>query len=254
MGKLDGKVALITGGGTGIGRATALRLAEDGADVAVNYSRSKDDAETTAADIQSFGRNALTIQADVADNDAVVAMVDKTVDALGRLDILVNSAGMTRAVPLPDLDAITDEDWDRLMAVNVKGVFYTCRAAIKAMRQTDGGSIVNVASIAGSIGQGSSAVYCASKAACISLTKSLAIGQAPDISVNTVSPGCVETRWVKGWEEFTELHRQGTPLQRNANPEDCANAIYGLITSPFVTGQDLTVDGGRTLWLSAVRD
>ena len=253
MGQLEGKVALVTGGGTGIGRATALRFAEEGADLAINYSRSKDDADRTVSDIEALGRKAVAIQADVSDSASAIKMVDRTVDHLGRLDILVNNAGVTRKVDLDDLDGLTDEDWDHVMSVNVKGAFYACRAAIPRMKETGGGRIINVASIAGSTGQGSSIAYAASKAACISLVKSLAVSQAPEIQVNAVSPGLVETRWVEGWEESNKVQARSTPMRRNAVARDVAEAIFGLATSGFVTGQNLIVDGGRTLWLSAAR-
>ena len=253
MGRLDGKVALVTGGGTGIGRATSLLFAADGADVAVNYSRSRDDAEKTVADIKAIGRRAIAVKADISDNAAVVAMVDTVVKAFGRLDVLVNNAGTTRRVDLADLDGLTDADWDTILGVNVKGTFYVCRAAIPQMKKSGGGRIVNVASIAGTTGQGSSIAYSASKAAIICLTQSLAVSQAPDIQVNAVSPGLVETRWVAGWETSNQGHARGTPMQRNATPEDVAESIFGLVTSGFVTGQNLIVDGGRSLWLSAAR-
>lgn len=250
---LENKVALITGGGTGIGRATALLLAEQGANVAVNYSRSKEDAEKTVADVEALGRKAIAVQANVAEDASCRAMVDAVVDQLGRLDILVNNAGTTRMVPLDELEGLTEEDWDTIMAVNVKGTFFCCRAAIPKMKANGGGQIVNTASIAGTTGQGSSIAYSASKAAIICMTQSLAVSQAPEIQVNAVSPGLVETRWVEGWEENNARHAKGTPMQRNAVAEDVAQAILGVIISPFVTGQNLIVDGGRSLWLSAAR-
>ena len=254
MGKLDGKVALITGGGTGIGRSTALLLAGEGADIAVNYSRSKDDAEKTVADVEALGRKAVAVQANVSEDSSCREMVDKVVSELGRLDILVNNAGTTRMVPLDDLEGLTEEDWDSIMDVNVKGTFFCSRAAIPKMKEAGGGRIVNTASIAGTTGQGSSIAYSASKAAIICMTQSMAVSQAPEIQVNAVSPGLVETRWVKGWEENNAKHAMGTPMRRNATADDVAEAIVGLILSPFVTGQNLVVDGGRSLWLSAVRD
>ena len=247
MGRLDNQVALITGGGTGIGRATALLFAREGADVAVNYSRSKDDAEATATDIRNLGRKGIAVQADVSDDTAVRRMVDRVVDELGRLDILVNNAGITRFVPLTDLEGLTDEDWDRIIAVNLKGTFYCSRAAIPKMKANGGGQIVNTASIAGLIGQGSSIAYCASKAAVICLTQSLAVTQAPDIRVNAVSPGIVDTRWVAGQEEFLAMNREATPLKRVSTPDDVADTIFGLVSSGMVTGQNLVVDGGKTL-------
>lgn len=246
MGRLDGKVALVTGGGTGIGRATCLLLASEGADVAVNYSRSLNEAEATAADIRALGRNSIAIRTDVSVESAVREMVDRVVGELGRLDILVNNAGTTVFVPLADLEALTDDAWDPVFDVNVKGAFYCARAAIARMPEA-GGQIVSVASIAGTCGQGSSIAYCASKAALISLTKSLAVSQAPRIRANAVAPGIVNTRWVKGWEEFVRVNREATPLQRVAEPEDIANAILGLVVNELVTGQVLVVDGGKTI-------
>ena len=246
MGRLDGKVALVTGGGTGIGRATCLLLASEGADVAVNYSRSLNEAEATVADIRALGRNSIAIRTDVSVESAVREMVDRVVGELGRLDILVNNAGTTVFVPLADLEALTDDAWDPVFDVNVKGAFYCARAAIARMPEA-GGQIVSVASIAGTCGQGSSIAYCASKAALISLTKSLAVSQAPRIRANAVAPGIVNTRWVKGWEEFVRVNREATPLQRVAEPEDIANAILGLVVNELVTGQVLVVDGGKTI-------
>jgi 3-oxoacyl-[acyl-carrier protein] reductase len=254
MSKLSGKVALITGGGTGIGRATALLLAGEGVDVAVNYSRSKEDAEKTVADVKALGRKAIAVQANVAEDASCRAMVETVVSELGKLDILINNAGTTRMVALDDLEGLTEEDWDTIMDVNVKGTFFCCRAAIPKMKATGGGQIVSTASIAGTTGQGSSIAYSASKAAIICMTQSLAVSQAPEIQVNAVSPGLVETRWVAGWEENNARHAKGTPMQRNGYAEDVAEAIVGILLSPFVTGQNLVVDGGRSLWLSAVRD
>ena len=247
MPEFEGKVALITGGGTGIGRATALLLARYGVNIAVNYSRSRDDAEATAADAQAAGASAIAVKANVGDETQVRAMVTETVDKLGRLDFLVNNAGTTHAAPLADLDASTDENWDDIFRVNVKGTFYASRAAIPEMRKNGGGHIVNVSSIAGINARGSSIPYSMSKAAIINLTKSLAIGQAPDIQVNAVAPGVVETRWIVGWEEFTSAHREHTPMKRLAQPEDVANTIYGLLLNDFVTGHTVVIDGGRML-------
>lgn len=247
MGYLDNQVALITGGGTGIGRSTALIFAREGADVAINFSRSKDAANETVKEIQNLGRKGLAVQADVSNDTAVRSMVDQVVTELGRLDILINNAGTTRFVPLVDLESLTDQDWDKILDVNVKGTFYCSRAAIPKMKVNGGGQIINTASIAGLIGQGSSIAYCASKAAIICMTKSLAVSQAPEIRVNSVSPGAVNTRWVEGQETFLAMNREATPLQRIATPDDIANTIFGLVSSKMVTGQNLVVDGGKTL-------
>ena len=247
MGKLEGKVALVTGGGTGIGRATALAFAREGIDVAVNYSRSKAEAEATAAEIEGLGRKALAVCADVSDDAAVRQMVDGVASELGRLDILFNNAGWTKFVPLDDLEGLNDDAWDRCFDVNAKGTFYCSRAAVPKMKANGAGQIVNTASIAGLIGRGSSMAYAASKAAVISLTKSLAIVLAPEIRVNAISPGVVDTRWMVGMESFMEANVQATPLKKGAQPEDVAEVVMGVVRSDMMTGQNLVVDGGRTL-------
>ena len=160
---LQGKAALVTGGGTGVGRATALMLAERGVNVAVNYSRSADEAAQTAADIQAHGVEGLAIQADVASDAAVVAMVEQTVAAFGRLDIVVNSAGTTYFVDYDDLDGMKDEYWDRILAVNLKGPFFVSRAAAPHLKAGGDGVIVSISSLAGITGTGSSIAYAASK-------------------------------------------------------------------------------------------
>ena len=245
--KLENKVALVTGGGTGIGKATSLLLASEGCDVVVNYSRSEADANDTCAEIEKLGRKAISVQADISDQQAVSAMFEAVDQQFGRVDILVNNAATTQFVAYTDLDGMTDEIWDRVFAVNVKGVFYCCREAIKRMKSRGRGTIVSVSSIAGMTGLGSSIAYAASKAALINMTRALAASCAPEISVNAVAPGVVETRWIEGWEKFTDPHRDATPMKRHARPEDVANAIFGLILCPFTTGETIRVDGGRTL-------
>lgn len=247
MADFDGKVALVTGGGTGIGRATALLLAAHGAALAVNYSRSRQEAEDTVAELRRGGR-ALAVRADVADDAQVRAMVAATVAEFGRLDILVNNAGRTRAVAPADLDAIRDEDFDQILGVNLKGTFFCSRAAIPEMKRGGGGHIVNVGSIAGLTGQGSSLIYSASKAAVMNLTRGMAHSQAPAVQVNCVVPGLVETRWTATVsEEFVQRNRAATPMGRAAAPADVAAAIVGLLRSTFITGASLVVDGGRTI-------
>ena len=247
MGRFDGKVALVTGGGTGIGRATSLMLAAEGAAVAVNYSRSREDAERTVADAQAHGVRAVACQADVADEPAVNRMVDAVVDELGGLDFLINNAGTTRPVPLADVDAITPEDFQRIYAVNVNGVFWCSRAAIRHMRSASGGHIVTVTSLAGFTGQGSSLVYGSSKAAAIALTRGLAASQAPHIQVNAVAPGLVETRWIADFsQEAIQAIAGQIPMGRTAQPQDVADAIFGLLVSTYITGEVVLVSGGRT--------
>jgi len=243
----DGKVCLITGGGTGIGRATALLLARNGADVAVNYSRSEAEAQETVEAIEKLGRRALKVQADVADNRAVTSMLNTVLQRLGRLDILVNNAGWTRFIDFKDLDAVDDETWDRTMAVNVKGPFYCARAAAEPMRKAGAGVIVNVSSLAGILARGSSIPYAASKSALNIVTRALARVLAPAIRVNAVAPGVVNTRWIKDQKAFVRSAQLQTPMRRIADPDDIAQAILSLIAgNDFITGQIMIVDGGMT--------
>ncbi len=244
---LEGKIVLITGGGTGIGRAIALSFAREGAGVAVNYSRSEKEAMATAQEIRDLGASALTIKADVSQDDQVREMVDKVVKECGRLDILVNSAGTTTFVEASDLEGLTEEIWDSNLAVNLKGTFFCCRAAAQAMKNGDGGNIINISSIAGTTGIGSSMAYCASKAGVICLTKSLARTLAPEIVVNTIAPGFVISRWTDAWPEFREINEEATPLKRVATTEDVAESALFLVHSDFVTGQVIIVDGGKSM-------
>ena len=184
---LQGKAALITGGGTGIGRAIALALAHRGVDVALNYSRSAQEAQATREEAEKAGVKAVVCQANVADDDQSRAMVDQAVRAFGRLDILVNNAGVTDFVVHSDLDGLKDEYWDRVMDVNVKGMFHCCRAAAPFLQES-GGCIVNITSVAGLTGLGSSIAYAASKAAAISLTKSLARVRPPGCGSTALPP------------------------------------------------------------------
>ena len=247
MGKLQGKVALITGGGTGIGKATSLLFAREGADVAVNFSRSRSDAEATVSEIRQLGSQAIAVCADISNDAAVRSMVGKVVKMLGRLDILVNNAGTTKFVLPNDLEGMTEELWDKILEVNVKGTFFCSRAAIAAMRNHDGGQIVNVSSDSAFTGRGSSIAYTASKAAIINMTLALAISQAPAIRVNAVAPGVVETRWIDKIRPLADAARRKNPLQRLACPNDIAEAILGLVVNDFITGHTLVVNGGATL-------
>ncbi len=247
MGRLTGKVALVTGGGTGIGKATSLRFAREGAKIAVNFSRSKTDATDTVSEIQQLGAEGIAVRADISDDASVRSMVQEVVTTMGRLDILVNNAGITQLVPTRDLEGMTEELWDRILAVNVKGTFFCSRAAIAAMRSHNGGQIVNVASDSAFTGQGSSIAYTASKAAVVNMTRALALSEAPEIRVNAVAPGVAETRWIEGMEEFADEYRRKNPLQRLGRPEDVAEAILGLVVNDFITGHTLVVNGGVTV-------
>ena len=241
---LTNKVALITGGGTGIGRAIALQLASSGVNTALNYSRSEEDATTTSNECTALGAQSITCQADVANDSQVRKMVAAVVDQFGQLDILVNNAGCTFFVEMEDLEGLQEEHWNRIMDVNVKGLFQCSRAAYPELKKQKG-CIVNITSVAGLIGQGASVAYAASKAAAISVTKSLARVMAPEVRVNSIAPGIVQTRWVEGHEAPVNRLSQGTPLGRIALPADIAEVAHGLISqASFVTGQTVVVDGG----------
>lgn len=218
---LNHKVVLVTGGGTGIGRATSLALSERGAIVAVNYSRSRSDAEETVQIIKNEGGRAIAIKADVSQDKEVREMVDTIAQQFGTVDLLVNNASITQHIPMVDLEAAIEEVWDDLFDVNVKGMFFYARAVAPFMKKNKQGSIVNLGSIAGQTGLGSSLPYAVSKAAVHGLTKSLARALAPDIRVNCVVPGAVATRWWAGREE---------QMKQEA-----------------MTGQIITVDSGQTL-------
>ena len=244
--ELVNQVALVTGSATGIGRATVLALARLGAAVVVNYTKSEPEARETIAAIEELGRRALLVKADVSDDRQARALVERTVGAFGRLDVLVNNAGATTFVDFHDLEGLTDEIWDRSYAVNVKGTFYCSRAAAGIMQQRGGGCIVNVTSVAGLKPAGSSIAYCAAKAAAISLTQTLAVALAPTIRVNAVAPGFIDTRWNPADPALRLRAQERAVLKRAGRPEDVAEVIVGLITnSHFVTGQVVVVDGGQ---------
>jgi 3-oxoacyl-[acyl-carrier protein] reductase len=175
-------------------------------------------------------------------------MVDQAVHQLGGVDILVNNAGRTRFVPLPEVDDLVDADWDSIFQLNVKGAFYAARACVPSMRERGAGLVVNVSSIAGFTGAGSSIPYAVSKGALTTLTKSLAKALAPAIRVNAVAPGIVTTRWVAGREDHVERYARETPMERAANAEDVANVIVSFATyGTFLTGEVTIVDGGREM-------
>jgi 3-oxoacyl-[acyl-carrier protein] reductase len=242
-----GKTVIVTGGGTGIGRATGIALAKRGAAVAVIYSQSEQEALETTETIIANGGRAISLKADVADEFAVQAMTHAVVDAFGGIDYLVNNAGITRQLRFDDLDAISNDTWDTLIAVNVKGTFHCCRAAAPYLRKSVGSAIVNIGSIAGETGYGSSLPYAVSKSAVHGLTRSLARALAPSIRVNCVAPGAVATRWWAGNEEKMCMLAGSLALQRVSTPEDIAETVLMLLTAESMTGQVIKVENGQTL-------
>ena len=244
---IGSQVALVTGSATGIGRATALLLAQRGLAVAVNYSRSEKEAKETFDEVKRHGVAAILCRCNVADEAQVRAMVRRCREELGGLDVLVNNAGTTRFIDHTNLDALTDEVWDEILGVNLMGTFYCCRAALPLLQERQG-AIVNVTSIAGLQGDGSSIPYAASKAALHSLTRSLARAFGPAVRVNCVAPGPILTRWLEGHIERVEKFVATTTMKRAASADDIADVVAFLaLDNSLITGQVIVVDGGRTM-------
>ena len=248
--EINGKAAIVTGGGTGVGRALVLRLAAAGCSVLVNYRRSRDDAEAVAKQAEALGVTALAFQADVAEDAECRAMVARAESAFGRLDVLVNNAGTTSFIPADDLDAVTTEHWDRIMHVNLMGPFQCVRAARDLLKRDGGGDVVMTSSVAGIMGGGSSLPYCASKAALNNLTITLSRVMAPEVRVNAVAPGFIDGDWLRGglggaYDAVKGAIESRSTLGRVSTPDDVALAILSLITgSDLTTGHVLPVDGG----------
>ena len=256
--ELSGQVAIVTGAGRGIGRATALELAQMGADIVV-AELDREGAERTAAEVKDLGRRVSVVRTDVTSRDDLTTMADRARAEFGRIDVLVNNAGIYRAAaPLE----VTEEHWDAIMNVNAKAVFFATQAVLPTMIAQKRGAIVSLASMAGKIGNRNNLPYNASKAAVISMTKSLALAHAADgIRVNCVCPGFVETdMWtyvsreqgkLMGLtpEEFTRQRASQVPLGRMERPEDVASVIGFLVSikSGYMTGQALSVDGGLVM-------
>ena len=245
--KLLDRVAIVTGAGTGIGRAIAETFAREGAKVAVNYSRSREAAEEVVAGVRAAGGTAIAIAADVADAAQVATLIDRVNGQWGRLDILVNNAGWSTRIPHDQLDSLTDEIWDRTFDTNLRGAFYAIRAAVPLLRKQSGACVVNIASVAGMTGMGSSVAYAASKGAMITMTKSLARALAPEIRVNAIAPGFVRTRFASWPASAFDQGEAVTPLGHLATVEEIAAlALYLAADAGSVTGETIVVDGGLT--------
>ncbi len=245
---LTGKVALVTGGSRGIGRAIALTLAAHGADIAINYAGNTAAAEEVKAAIEAMGRKALLVQGSVAETDGVQAIVNQVVKELGRLDILINNAGITRDGLLMRMK---EADWDAVMETNLKGVYNCSKAVMRTMMKQKSGRIVNMASVVGEMGNAGQANYAAAKAGVIGFTKSLAKEVASrGITVNAVAPGFIATDMtsVLTDEQKAEMART-IPLGRAGQPQDVANAVLFLVSeeAAYITGQVLNVDGGMVM-------
>ncbi len=242
--KLEGKVALVTGGAQGIGRAIALALVREGAKVAisdVNLAR----AQETGREIEAQGREALAVGGNVANAQEAEAMVQKTAEKFGRVDILVNNAGITRDQVLLRMK---EEDWDSVLSVNLKGIFNCTKAALRPLLKQKGGKIINIASVTGQMGNAGQANYAASKAGVIGFTKSIAREYASrNIQVNAVAPGFIDTAMTQAIpQKGREFLIQQIPMGRLGTPEDVAEAVIFLASpaADYITGQVLAVNGG----------
>lgn len=245
---LDGKCALVTGASRGIGRAVALKLASEGAKVALNFAGNEAAANEVRQEIEAMGGQAILVKADVADEAAVQDMVQKTADAFGRIDILVNNAGITRDGLLARMK---EEDWDAVLSTNLKGVFLTTKAVAKLMMQQRAGRIVNMASVVGVSGNAGQANYSAAKAGVIGFTKTIARELASrGVTANAVAPGFIATDMTSVLsDKAKEAALTGIPLGRMGTPEDVAAAVLFLVSdqSSYITGQVLHVDGGMVM-------
>jgi len=245
------KAALVTGGATGIGKSAVLALARAGYDVAINYRSSETAARATAREAENLGAKALLVKCDVSDEAGVRSMLDSINKTFGRLDVLINNAGTTASWKARDLDSLSLDEWDRVFAVNVRGLFQVTRAAAPLLR-VNKGCVVNTASIVGLRPGPQPLPYAASKAAVVNLTKTLAWNLGPEIRVNAVAPGWMEGDWMKRmlkdkYEDLMGKRAKSTPLKRVVTADDVAQTMMSLIDSNrFVTGEVIVIDGGYT--------
>ena len=245
------KVALVTGAATGIGKSAVLALARAGYDVALNYSSSEKAARETAAEAEKLGARTLLVRCDVSDEAGVRAMLKQVKDQFWRLDVLVNNAGTTASWKPKDLETLSLDEWDRVFAVNVRGLFQVTRAAAALLKESRG-CVVNTASIVGLRPGPQPLPYAASKAAVVNLTKTLAWNLGPEVRVNAVAPGWMEGDWMKRmlkdkYEDLMGKRAKSTPLKRVVTADDVAETMMTLIQSNrFVTGEVIVIDGGFT--------
>ncbi|MDF9746376.1 SDR family NAD(P)-dependent oxidoreductase [Natrinema salsiterrestre] len=247
---LDGRVAVVTGGGRGIGRAIAVELANAGAAV-VPSARSTDEIEAVAADIEDAGGDALAVPADVTDPDAVRNVIDRAADEFGGVDIVVNNAGFNPDDALGRPEDVETESLDRVLDVNLNGAYEVTHAAADHLLESDGGSVINVASVGGLVGLPRQHPYVASKHGLVGLTKSMSLDWAPEVRVNAVAPGYVSTELteeLEGNEQLRQSIVDRTPLDRFADPEEIAGPVVFLASdaASYVTGSVLAADGGWT--------
>jgi len=245
MTEFNGRVAIITGSSSGIGEETARRLSSLGATVVVNSSSSVEAGEAVSA---SLPGESCYLRADISNQAEARALIDDTVERYGQLDFLINNAGWTTSIAHDDLDALTDEIFQKTFDVNVFGTWWLTKQAIPHLRESNDANIVNITSIAGIRPLGSSMAYSMSKAALNQMTLLLAKSYGP-IRVNAVAPGLVATPWTQDWEAMHTATAAMAPVPRSATPDDCAEAVLALLRNKYTTGEIFVVDGGVTLKL-----
>ncbi len=246
MMKFEKKTVVVTGGSTGIGRAMCLAFAREGAAVVVNYNRSKTEADEVVAQIENCGGRALAVQADVSRDREARRLIASSVDRFSGLDLLINNAGWTRFIPHHELERLSDEVLENTWGVIVNGSIYCSRAAVPHLKASSAASIINITSIAAYTAQGSSLIYVAAKAALASVTKALARALAPEIRVNAIAPGFIDTGFVNWTPEVLEGLQKPTRLGSAIDPEDVAKAaLYLAADAKSTTGQTILVDAGN---------
>lgn len=245
---LKGRNALVTGGSRGIGKAIAIALAKEGANIIINYTSNSQSAEAVVNEIQSYGVKALAVKANVSNSQEVKAMMEEIEEKLEGVDILINNAGITRDNLFMRMK---DEEWQQVMDVNLNGIFYCTKAVVRRMMKQKYGKIINMSSVVGVMGNAGQANYCASKAGVIGMTKSLAKELAPKgINVNAIAPGFIDTDMTAVLNEnIKDQMLEHIPLKKYGKPEDIANLVVFLSSenSQYITGQVIHVDGGMAM-------
>lgn len=247
--RLENKVVLITGSTRGIGKAIAMRLAKEGANVVINASGSKEEARKVLSVLNKADRQRhCYIRADIKSLKQISAMMGEIKKRYGRLDILINNAGRTYFIPHGKIKSLTEGIFDEIYELHLRGPYLCIQEALPLLKKSNDAAIINIASIAAITAIGSNIAYCAMKAALVNMTQSLARALAPDIRVNAISPGLTQTGLIKGWKRYKAEQLRKTPLGRLGTAEDVADAVLSLLTSlTYATGQNIVVDGGRTL-------
>jgi 3-oxoacyl-[acyl-carrier protein] reductase len=245
---LTGTVALVTGGNGGLGQRICHALAKEGAHIAVMYAQSRDQAEGVAQELTGrYQINAAAFACDITDEAAIHALIGAVMQRFGRLDILINDAAYNKSIPFPDLDSLTNQEWDKILAVNLTGPMHLTKAVAPVMKTQGQGRIVNIASVAGLTPTGSSIAYAVAKAGLIHLTRCMAVALAPETLVNCVAPGLLEgTRATANLRpEQVERSASGSLLKKAADKDDCADMVVTMCRTETMTGQTIVIDAGR---------